>query len=441
METYRVAIARARETLVEAILQGEVGLEDGVGGIDARVQELLREVGHGVLRDVFDQVSQRVVAAAEADGLEVERRPQIQVMTLFGRVRMESPYLWVRGRSARPVQDRMGLWNGMRTPAVERALTDFGSEESFGQSAKRFEEHYGFAVDRTTVLRVVESHAHRAEDFLRKRFESARTEFAKPLADRPGVARMLVELDGCEIRTGTLIAGDGEEKTAVRGAPKRRRKEEWREVRVGLARPLDEVDATCVARMDEYAPVTEQLFSAACVRGLSSRTEVIAVADGGQGLREEVQAQFVGSRFIYDRPHLKQHLYEAAEAMGLKGAARESWVADQIGRIDGGRVEAVLGRLREHKGRGKKRVGALIAHLTRFEDAVDYDAFRAEGLPIGSGEVESAHRTIPQKRLKLPGAWWRPANVNPMLALRVVRRNGWWNEFWTERPAMAASSA
>lgn len=437
MERYRAAITHARETLVEAILQHEAGLEDGVGVVDARVRDLLREVGHGVLLDVFEQVSQRVVAAAEAGGLKVERRPQVQVMTLFGRVRVESPYLWVPGRSARPVQDRMGLWNGMRTPAVERALTDFGSEESFGQSAKRFEEHYGFAVDRTTVLRVVESHARRAESFLEKRFDAARGEFAKPLAERPGVDRMMVQLDGCEIRTGTLVESGSEEKT-VRGVPKRRRKEEWREVRVGLARPLDEVDATCVARMDAYAPVTEQLFSAACVRGLSSRTEVIAVADGGQGLREEVQAQFVGSRFIYDRPHLKQHLYEAAEAMGLKEAARESWVADQIGRIDGGRVEAVLDRLREHKGRGKKRVGALIAHLTRFEDAVDYDAFRAEGLPIGSGEVESAHRTIPQKRLKLPGAWWRPDNVNPMLALRVVRRNGWWNELWAERSALAA---
>ena len=29
----------------------------------------------------------------------------------------------------------------------------------------------------------------------------------------------------------------------------------------------------------------------------------------------------------------------------------------------------------------------------------------ADNLPIGSGEVESAHRYVIQKRLKLPGAW------------------------------------
>ena len=48
----------------------------------------------------------------------------------------------------------------------------------------------------------------------------------------------------------------------------------------------------------------------------------------------------------------------------------------------------------------------------------------------GSGEVESAHRYIPQKRMKIPGACWSPATINPMLALRVMRENDWWEPFW-----------
>jgi hypothetical protein len=46
--------------------------------------------------------------------------------------------------------------------------------------------------------------------------------------------------------------------------------------------------------------------------------------------------------------------------------------------------------------------------LKRFSDAVHYEQLLAQGLPIGSGEVESAHRYIPQKRLKIPGATWHP---------------------------------
>lgn len=190
--------------------------------------------------------------------------------------------------------------------------------------------------------------------------------------------------------------------------------------------------------MDEYEAVTTQLFSAACHRGLSSRTTVVGVADGGRGLREEIQAQFPGSRFIYDRYHLQEHLYETAEAIGRHGEDRDAWVKDLAGRIDSGRVEAVIERLQEHTGRGKKRVERLVAHLTRFKDAVDYDAYRAAGFPIGSGEVEGAHRPIAQKRMKLPGARWHPDSVNPMLALRTTRANGWWDEYWQQPASLAA---
>lgn len=84
------------------------------------------------------------------------------------------------------------------------------------------------------------------------------------------------------------------------------------------------------------------------------------------------------------------------------------------------------------RGQWQERITNLSQYLKRFKDAVDYDKFRAMGLPIGSGEVESAHRYIPQKRLKIPGATWHPDTVNPMLALRIIRANGWWEDFWME---------
>ena len=51
-------------------------------------------------------------------------------------------------------------------------------------------------------------------------------------------------------------------------------------------------------------------------------------------------------------------------------------------------------------------------------------------LPIGSGEVESGHRSVVQKRLKLPGAWWLEENAEKMLAIRTVRANGNWGNYW-----------
>jgi hypothetical protein len=53
----------------------------------------------------------------------------------------------------------------------------------------------------------------------------------------------------------------------------------------------------------------------------------------------------------------------------------------------------------------------------------------AEGLPIGSGEIESAHRYVAQQRLTRPGAWWRIEHVEHMLALQRNRINGDWDAY------------
>ncbi|HMO47773.1 MAG TPA: hypothetical protein PKB14_17305 [Rubrivivax sp.] len=64
------------------------------------------------------------------------------------------------------------------------------------------------------------------------------------------------------------------------------------------------------------------------------------------------------------------------------------------------------------------------------QDQLDYERAIAQGLPIGWGEIESAHRCIIRKRLKLPGAWRQAANAGHMLVLRLNRANGERHSYW-----------
>ena len=98
--------------------------------------------------------------------------------------------------------------------------------------------------------------------------------------------------------------------------------------------------------------------------------------------------------------------------------------------IDGGNVSQVIKKLENYQGPGGKKIENLIDYLVRFQDCVHYEEFKRLGLPIGSGEIESAHKYIPQKRLKIAGATWHPLTINPMLALRIIRANNWWLQFW-----------
>jgi hypothetical protein len=54
----------------------------------------------------------------------------------------------------------------------------------------------------------------------------------------------------------------------------------------------------------------------------------------------------------------------------------------------------------------------------------------AEDLPIGSGEVESGHRSVLQKRLKKPGAWWHKPNAESMGQIKTLQANGHSGNLW-----------
>lgn len=213
---------------------------------------------------------------------------------------------------------------------------------------------------------------------------------------------MLVELDGCEIRTGVFAPVETHPQDEQ---VKRAKIIRWRDVRVGLARPMNSESKLYIAQMEQYPEVVSQLFSVATMLGMREQTDVVAVADGGHGLREELENQFPDMQFILDKPHLKKHLFETAVALGLNDEKQRQWVHSKLDRISEGHVQEIIEELKtQNTVEPNDRVRRLISYLLRFEDAVDYDRFKELGYPIGSGEVESAHRSIPQKRLKLPGA-------------------------------------
>jgi hypothetical protein len=352
---------------------------------------------------------------------------------------LNSPYLWRNGEGSKPLIDDLGITHHGRTETVNRAVSDFGIEDSFASAGKRFEEHYGFRLSTSTVDRVTKVSALRAETYLEVKLRDGKD--CCDHAREPKVLNepMLVELDGCEIRTGVFAPI---EENPQDEEPERTKIIRWRDVRVGLARPMSEESKLYVAQMEKYPEVVSQLSCVATMLGMTKETDVVAVADGGQGLREELENQFPDMQFILDKPHLKKHLYETAVALTLDEEEQRKWVHSKLDRISQGHVKEILEELKtQNATEPNDRLRRFISYLHRFEDAVDYDRFKQLGYPIGSGEVESAHKSVPQKRLKLPGASWHPDSINPMLALRIIRANGWWNDYWAYVTAPTSKAA
>ncbi len=432
---YDDVVEQVSKLIVDAVGGQESWTPERASEADTEVMGLLRRCGREAMTHLLRQWGSVVIDNACRQGLSINKSKDITFYTLFGEVELYSPYLRNRytGESARPVAEVMGLRDRGKSPAVQRALTDFGAEDSFAVARERFEEHYGWTIGRTSILRVVEDRAREAEEYVTERLASEVEE------ETPTASVMLIELDGCEIRTGSLEDSETEEVTAVRGLPKRTRREAWRDLRLGFARRLDGEDKTFAGAIAPYPEVVEQLHQAARHMGLGLGTLVVAPMDGGRGLREAIQARFGDVIVILDKPHLTSHFYETAKAMELDEAEQHRWVHGSIHQLSEGHISQVLTDLAVHRGPGEDRARQLHNHLWRFQDAVDYGDFHAFGLPLGSGEVESAHRYIPQRRLKIAGACWKLETVNPMLALRLLRANGWWQDFWESRDVRRAA--
>ena len=79
----------------------------------------------------------------------------------------------------------------------------------------------------------------------------------------------------------------------------------------------------------------------------------------------------------------------------------------------------------------------LVAQIAKNAMRIDYRAFLARGLQIGSGAMESIHRSGSQVRLKLSGARWLEETSQAVLQLRMLELSGRWDEFWN-RPDLPA---
>ena len=72
-----------------------------------------------------------------------------------------------------------------------------------------------------------------------------------------------------------------------------------------------------------------------------------------------------------------------------------------------------------------KRIEGILLHLLPYlwthRRRMTYREFRQRGWPIGSGAIESAHKHVLQRRMKLPGLAWSPQNAQRMATLLALQ--------------------
>ena len=162
--------------------------------------------------------------------------------------------------------------------------------------------------------------------------------------------------------------------------------------------------------------------------------DLVFICDGARWIWNWIEDTYPKSTQILDFFHAKEHLCDLAKIYISDQEDRKEWVSEQEKQIINDNVEEVLEELENVKLNGstgktiKKEIEKLINYFTDHRDRMRYKTYQNAGLEIGSGAVESAHRTIIQQRAKLSGQRWTSTGVQGILSLRAAYIGGNWSQ-------------
>jgi len=166
---------------------------------------------------------------------------------------------------------------------------------------------------------------------------------------------------------------------------------------------------------DKYEPLNEHL---------------IFINDGAKWIWNWIESEYPKATQILDYYHAKEHLGTFAGFYFRDKIERQQWIETSGNLLKKEGVEAVINLI---KGLAQKTTTVekekvkLLNYYTNNLNRMDYPAYIRQGLLIGSGAIEAAHRTISQKRLKQSGQRWSINGAQNVLNLRVLHKSNRWS--------------
>jgi hypothetical protein len=250
--------------------------------------------------------------------------------------------------------------------------------------------------------------------------------------------RILICVDGGRIR----------ERRTKRGKLKKGQKRqgyttEWFEPRLLTINQFDEggkklksvspiLDGSCGSMDDFFELLKQHLLSI----NLEEASEIVFCADGGQGIWPRTEKlirelDLTEAKQILDYTHAKQNINMVkriiSDALKLSDAKkkrldtqiRELLWSGNINGISDLVMDKLAGKRKAPKA-AMKKLNEYFGNHSRFQ----YQKFRDNGLPTGSGTVESAIRRVINLRVKGTGLFWGREHAENIIFLRSLVLTG-----------------
>lgn len=426
----------------------------------------------GVFKDAFSSCG----TTALRSYLESCDEPRDTLTTVNGKVRFKmacdkeylTPFGWVAvsrrlfqadagGDCFIPLDEKWGMRGESLTPMVREAV-HFASGHNTPEEVETLLAKCAlFHPSRTAIL-----HANAAfGDYWKAHGESivakVREKEKVPVATRA----LVVSLDGVNV----LMREKGKKRGRKRRKPLENPSQEtptsYQNAMVGsvsLYRPPVEdeegpqrISSRYIARMPQegFADFRKHLEEevGATEGKLPSGCHKVLLLDGGRGLWSYVRTSpvYKGYLPLLDFYHATEYLAKAAEAAyGCATYESQGWFRKWKERLltekgaAGKAIRAMSYLLQRRKPKGEKRKDLLSARrfFRNNLEKMNYAWFHSRGLPVGSGVVEAACKSVVKARMCRSGMRWTKEGGQTILSLRTVIKSSRWESSWNSYQAL-----
>lgn len=362
--------------------------------------------------------------------------------SLLGRIEYHRAYYYCAAchHGWHPTDEELHLTTS-RSCGAQEVIALAGVQEAFAECAERALHRFsGLRVSASTVERVTEEAGQRVAD---------RRAAAQPIGpaeqwswpvDAEGNTTAYVSLDATGVPQQGVHGEHAEGRMAWVGSvfmplPKGAKAKRWlRHTRY-------------VSGLMSLEEIGRQLRQECQRVGVQRADRVICLTDGGNGLEDCLVGTVLGGLAkevvtILDFYHCAEHVSEfMALWVGPEQAEATSSAWRHRLKHEGG--AAILAELEQFDGNTmsasvRESHRLLCGYLRSNQHRTDYPTYLARGWEIGSGEIESACKTVVNQRLKGAGMRWRESGTTAVCQLRALFKSDpiLWNHHWRHTAAV-----
>jgi hypothetical protein len=395
-----------------------------------KIQESLNK------KDIRDD--QKKIISSTSQKFKNQRTQEVKIATSFGVTIMTvATYYSREDKKDNRKKKRSGIYPGLFLLGIHDRLTPKLASEisstaviagSYAE-ARQVLINRGITLDIKTICNTSSRYAQRAK-------LSAQTE-GYSFPDTLAGCRVVVSIDGGRVRIREKKRGPKTKngRSRYHGA--------WREPKLLIIHTVNaqgKTDRTFMPFMDATMKGPDAAFSLLRFYlekiNVSEADKVLFVADGARWIWNRVKNLFTSLGLSPERCYELLDFYHAAEHLNkvaglqkkLKPAQRKRWFKKHRTNVKNGKIQETVQAIKQLcRGSRNKKLRTERDYFIRNMNRMVYSDIAEEGLPIGSGSVESAIRRVINLRLKGASLFWLKETAEAMLYLRAHYKSGRWN--------------